>query len=80
MKRYLINRAIRECLGLSGQYFASKVEVTKQAISRYERGGSVIRPLERVYEMELDLAIDNCDVPEIKECCEKLKLRRTEEA
>ena len=52
------------------------MEVTKQTISNYEIGKSMTRPLERVIEWELDLAIDNCTDPVLKDLCEQLKALR----
>lgn len=60
MQRREINRKIRELLGISGRKLSERVEVTKQTISNYEIGKTMSRPLERVIEWELDLAIDNC--------------------
>ena len=76
MKRYEANQNIRKLLGLSGRQLAERVEVTKQTISNYECGLNVIRPVERVIEIELDLAIERCTDAKIKEICEQLKLER----
>lgn len=76
MKRYEANQNIRKLLGLSGRQLAERVEVTKQTISHYECGLSVIRPVERVIEIELDLAIESCTDEKIKEICDQLKLER----
>lgn len=77
MKRYLINKSIRTLLGLSGRQLAERVEVTKQTISHYEAGRPVNRPTERVIEIELDLAIEQCVNVELKKICEQLKTQRT---
>ena len=71
-----IDRKIRELLGISGRKLSERVEVTKQTISNYETGKAMTRPLERVIEWELDLAIDNCTDPVIKDLCEQLKALR----
>ena len=76
MQRREINRKIRELLGISGRKVSERVEVTKQTISNYETGKSMTRPLERVIEWELDLAIDNCTDLVIKNLCEQLKALR----
>ena len=77
MQRREINRKIRELLGISGRELSERVEVTKQTISNYENGNKATsRPLERVIELELDLAIDNCTDPVIKDLCEQLKALR----
>ena len=76
MQRREINRKIREILGISGRELAERVEVTKQTISNYEIGKTTSRPLERVIEWELDLAIDNCTDLVIKDLCEQLKALR----
>ena len=76
MQRREINRKIRELLGISGRKLSERVEVTKQTISNYETGKSMTRPLERVIEWELDLAIDNCTDLVIKDLCEQLKALR----
>ena len=76
MQRREINRKIRELLGISGRELSERVEVTKQTISNYETGKSMTRPLERVIEWELDLAIDNCTDLVIKDLCEQLKALR----
>ena len=76
MQRRKINRKIRELLGISGRELSERVEVTKQTISNYEIGKSMTRPLERVIEWELDLAIDNCTDLVIKNLCEQLKALR----
>lgn len=76
MQRREINRKIRELLGISGRELSERVEVTKQTISNYENGRSMTRPLERVIEWELDLAIDNCTDLVIKDLCEQLKAIR----
>ena len=76
MQRREINRKIRELLGISGRELSERVEVTKQTISNYEIGKSMTRPLERVIEWELDLAIDNCTDLVIKNLCEQLKALR----
>lgn len=73
MQRREINRKIRELLGISGRELSERVEVSKQTISNYELGKGMTRPLERVIEWELDLAIDNCTDPVIKDLCEQLK-------
>ena len=76
MQRREKNRKIRELLGISGRELSERVEVTKQTISNYETGKSMTRPLERVIEWELDLAIDNCTDLVIKNLCEQLKALR----
>lgn len=76
MQRREINRKIRELLGISGRKLSERVEVTKQTISNYETGKAMSRPLERVIEWELDLAIDNCTDLVIKDLCEQLKALR----
>ena len=76
MQRREINRKIRELLGISGRELSERVEVTKQTISNYETGKAMTRPLERVIEWELDLAIDNCTDLVIKNLCEQLKALR----
>lgn len=76
MQRREINRKIRETLGMSGRELSERVEVTKQTISNYECGKNTYRPLERVIEWELDLAIDNCTDLKIKKLCEQLKSSR----
>ncbi len=76
MQRREINRKIRELLGISGRELSERVEVTKQTISNYETGRAMSRPLERVIEWELDLAIDNCTDLIIKNLCEQLKVKR----
>ena len=76
MQRREINRKIRELLGISGRELSERVEVTKQTISNYEIGKTTTRPLERVIEWELDLAIDNCTDRVIKDLCEQLKALR----
>ena len=76
MQRREINRKIRELLGISGRKLSERVEVTKQTISNYETGKAMSRPLERVIEWELDLAIDNCTDLVVKDLCEKLKALR----
>ena len=73
MQRREINRKIRELLGISGRELSERVEVTKQTISNYETGKAMTRPLERVIEWELDLAIDNCTDLVTKDLCERLK-------
>lgn len=76
MQRREINRKIRELLGISGRELSERVEVTKQTISNYETGKAMTRPLERVIEWELDLAIDNCTNLVIRDLCEQLKALR----
>ena len=76
MQRREINRKIRELLGISGRELSERVEVTKQTISNYEIGKTMTRPLERVIEWELDLAIDNCTDLVVKDLCEQLKALR----
>jgi transcriptional regulator with XRE-family HTH domain len=76
MKRYEANQNIRKLLGLSGRQLAERVEVTKQTISNYERGLTVIRPVERVIEIELDSLIEKCTDETIRNMCEILKLKR----
>lgn len=76
MQRREINRKISELLGISGRELSERVEVTKQTISNYETGKAMTRPLERVIEWELDLAIDNCTDLVIKDLCEQLKALR----
>lgn len=73
MKRCEINRGIRKLLNLSCQDLANRVETTRQTISNYELGKTNIRYLERVIEMELDLAIEECNDDSIKKCCKILK-------
>ena len=76
MQRRKINRKIRESLGISGRELSERVEVTQATISNYETGKAMTRPLERVIEWELDLAIDNCTDLVIKDLCEQLKALR----
>lgn len=76
MTRYEVNRTIRILLDLSGRELAERVEVTKQTISNYERGRCHSRPTERVIEIELDLAIENCTDDVAKSMCHTLKLMR----
>ena len=76
MERREYNRLIRESLKMSGRELAERVEVSKQAISLYELGKTRHRLMERVIELELDLAIERCEDVSIKEICEGLKLRR----
>lgn len=76
MQRRKVNRKIRELLGISGRELAERVEVTKATISIYENGKATSRPLERVIEWELDLAVDNCTDPVIRDLCEQLKALR----
>lgn len=76
MQRCLVNRKIRELLGLSCRELAERVETTKQTISNYELGKTKIRYLERVVEIELDLAINECKDETIKKYCEMLKNER----
>ena len=76
MQRREINRKIRELLGISGRELSERVEVTRQTISNYETGKAMTRLLERVIELELDLAIDNCTDRVIKDLCEQLKALR----
>ena len=76
MKRYKINKGIRQFLGLSTRDLAKLVEVSAQTICNYENGKSVIRPVERVIEMELDLATEICRDVDAKEICKKLQLAR----
>lgn len=76
MKRYEINRTIRELLKISGGELAEHVEVTKQTISNYERGIRVMRPVERVIEIELDFFIESCSNNMIKDMCYQLKSKR----
>lgn len=76
MKRYEVNQNIRKLLKLSGRQLAERVEVTKQTISHYETGLGVIRPVERVIEIELDLEIEKCTDETIRGLCELLKLER----
>lgn len=76
MERHTINQHIRKHLKISGTEMAERVEVTKQTISNYELGRCSSRPLERVIEIELDMAIDKCEDELIKELCEYLKLKR----
>ena len=79
MERRVVNRKIRELLGISGTELGKRVEVTRQTISVYETGKTkTYRPLERVIEWELDSAIDECSDSTIKELCEQLKLKRNE--
>lgn len=78
MQRREINRKIRELLGMSGRELSERVEVSKQTISNYEIGKATSRPLERVIERELDLAINNCTDLVIKDLCERLKAIRVE--
>lgn len=73
MKRCENNRGIRKLLNLSCQDLANRVETTRQTISNYELGKTNIRYLERVIEMELDLAIEECNDDSIKKCCKILK-------
>lgn len=80
MTRYEANRTIRILLNLSGRELAERVEVTKQTISNYERGRCRYRPIERVIEIELDLAIENCTDDVAKSMCHALKLMREEQA
>ena len=77
MERYKINRIIRNLLDLSGRQLAERVEVTKTTISNYEQGMSVSRPVERVIEIELDQAIEECTDEMIKDVCYKLKHERS---
>ena len=77
MERYIINRHIRQHLKIKGCELAKRVEVSKQTISNYERGVGGSRHLERVIELELDLAIEKCDDELVKEFCEYLKLKRS---
>ena len=77
MKRNEVNKGIRQLLGLSGAELARRVEVSRQTINNYERGiYCTMRPLERVIEIELDLELDHCIDPEIKEQCEVLREKR----
>ena len=76
MKRFKINKGIRQFLGLTTRDLAKLVEVSAQTICNYENGKSVIRPVERVIEIELDLAIEMCRDVDIKEICKKLQLKR----
>ena len=78
MERCEINKRIRQVLGLSQKELADKVETTKQTIGNYERNHSYSRVLERVIEIELDLAIDSSEKDSIKRCCEILKQERDE--
>lgn len=77
MKRYEINKRIRQALGLSQQELADRVETTKQTISNYENNKNYNRVLERVIELELDLTIDKNDNESIKKCCEILREERS---
>ena len=77
MERYKINQMIRKHLKLSGRDLAERVEVTKQTISNYETGKYCFRPLERVIEIELDLAVKECTDEKIKYICELLQTQRT---
>ena len=78
MQRREINRRIRELLGMSGRELSERVEVSRQTISNYEIGKVTYRPLERVIEWELDLAINNCTDLVVKDLCERLKAIRVE--
>lgn len=78
MQRREINRKIRELLGMSGRELSERVEVSRQTISNYEIGKVTYRPLERVIEWELDLAINNCTDLVVKDLCERLKAIRVE--
>ena len=49
MERRVVNRKIRELLGISGTELGKRVEVIRQTISVYETGKTkTYRPLERV--------------------------------
>lgn len=76
MERYTINKHIRKQLQITGSELAKRVEVSKQTISNYECGKHCNRPTERIIELELDLAIEQCENELIKEVCEYLKLKR----
>lgn len=76
MERYIVNQHIRKHLKISGWELAERVEVTKQTISNYETGKCCFRPLERVIEIELDIAIELCDDELIKEFCQYLRTKR----
>lgn len=72
-ERRIANRKIREILGLSGKDLSDRVECTRQTISNYECGKTSCRYLERVIEIELDLAINQCTDKEIVELCRTLQ-------
>ena len=77
LDRKFYNRSIRERLGLSVLELAQRVEVTRQTIHNYEIGRyGVFRPLERVIELELDKAIEDCRDSETIDICRELKDRR----
>lgn len=76
MERYVINKKIREMLGLSGQELGERVGVTKAAIHHYEGGGGVNKPTLRVIEWELDAAVDELDDGIIKDICHILQKGR----
>lgn len=81
MKRYEINRLIRKQLNIKGTEMAKLVEVTKQTICNYELGRCVTnRPLERVIELELDMAVEKCIDDEIKYICKLLQTQRKTES
>lgn len=77
MTRYEINRIIRKQLNIKGTELAILVGVTKQTISNYENGKCKNNiPLERVIELELDMAIEKNTNDEIKYICELLQTQR----
>lgn len=80
MERYLFNRAIRHALKMTTKDLGDLVEVTKQTISNYENGRRTGRPIERVIEIELDLAIQRCADDTIRQICERLKHQRDYES
>lgn len=77
MKRCEINKRIRQVLGLTIQELADRVETSKQTIGNYENNKNYNRVLERVIELELDLAIGKNDNESIKKCCEILREERS---
>lgn len=71
------NRSIREALNLSLIELARRVEVSRQTVYNYEKGrGKILRPIERVIELELDKAIEECTDYRTKVMCENLRCRR----
>ena len=75
-ERHVCNKIIRLLLGASCAQLAQKVEVSKQTICNYESGKPVLRPVERVIEIELDLLIEDCDRDDVKDLCRQLQSNR----
>lgn len=78
MNRCETNKRIRMLLNITIMELAKRVGVSRTTIIKYETGLCKKPIVERVVELELDMAIEKCTEKGVKTACEILRSAREE--